>query len=275
MRLFHTHTIRRNTMTYQNSFASAIQVQGKILRENNNRVAVPFGAEYSIVLRNLKSVRALCEITIDGESQTDGQKLILDPNSKLVLERSIRNGNLSQGNLFKFIEKTDQIENHRGNRIDDGLVRIEFWAEKIVPAIPWTITTTSNLPLPWNYPGTNNNDPSLYNGILRSVSYPKTDASQNDIFTKSVCQTQNMSETNTSGITVPGGISNQQFVYGSSFPIEDSSIVIIFELIGAMNNQKITEPITVKAKPVCSSCGRRNKATNKFCSGCGTGLILF
>src|SRR5258706_13209245 len=118
-------------MVYQNKFVVAIRVDGKILRETSNIVSLPFGSEYSVLLKNMNSVRALAKVTVDGQDATGGTRLVIDPNSSVELERFIRNGNLARGNRLKFIERTEAIEEHRGIKADDGLVRVEFWTEKV------------------------------------------------------------------------------------------------------------------------------------------------
>ena len=79
---------------------------------------------------------------------------------------------------------------------------------------------------------------------------------------------------NTAGITVPGSESNQKFYTTSDFTCEASEI-IVFTLKGKTKNEKITEPVTVDCKPTCVTCGRTNRATNKFCAECGTSLQIF
>lgn len=116
-------------MTYRNKFVACIKVNGKVLREQDGEVAIPFGSEYSILLKNLNSVRAQVRVSVDGEEVSNGW-LIIQPNKELNLERSIKNNNLLKGNCFKFIERTSKIEEHRGIGSDDGLVHIEYKFEK-------------------------------------------------------------------------------------------------------------------------------------------------
>jgi hypothetical protein len=273
-------------MTHKNDFVACIKANGKILREQNQQVAVPFGSEYSILVKNLKSVRAMVEITIDGESVTDNQKLILNDNSEIDLERYIKNGNLSKGNKFRFIERTEEIENHRGIKASDGLVRIEFWPEKIThqtitwPNYPyyenWPTKTRPTYPKYPNDGVTFTKTDGNYNGILRqyqnTVHTTTCENLPNQVFTMN-CSVNTNPEPK--GITVPGSESNQTFVYGSNFDTESLSTVIVFQLVGKSNEQVITRPVTVQTKPKCITCGRQNKAVNKFCSQCGTSLILF
>lgn len=115
---------------YANKMVASIKANGRILRENKDTVYIPFGSEYSFLLKNLNTTRALVNVFIDGEDMTPGG-LVLNAGQEVDLERSIKGGNLKEGNRFKFIERTSAIENGpRGVKLEDGLVRIEFQFEK-------------------------------------------------------------------------------------------------------------------------------------------------
>lgn len=115
---------------YESKLVASLKANGKILREFKDTVYIPFGSEYSFLLKNLNTVRALVNVFIDGEDMTPGG-LVLNAGQEVDLERSIKGGNLKEGNRFKFIERTSAIENGpRGVKLEDGLVRIEFQFEK-------------------------------------------------------------------------------------------------------------------------------------------------
>ena len=115
---------------YQSKLVASLKANGKILREFKDTVYIPFGSEYSFLLKNLNTTRALVNVFIDGEDMTPGG-LVLNAGQEVDLERSIKGGNLMEGNRFKFIERTGAIENGpRGIKLEDGLVRIEFQFEK-------------------------------------------------------------------------------------------------------------------------------------------------
>jgi len=122
---------------YNEKLAVAIKSAGKVLREyNKDTVYVPFGAEYSIFIKNLNAVRALVKVSIDGQYVDEsGDGIVIDANSSLDLERFIKNNNLNEGNRFKFIERTGKIEQHRGVQVEDGLIRVEFQYEKRLPKV--------------------------------------------------------------------------------------------------------------------------------------------
>ena len=120
---------------YGNKLATAIKVNGKVLREFKDTVYIPFGSEYSILVKNLNTTRAVVNIFLDGEDVVPGG-LVIDPGREVDLERWVKNGNLSEGNRFKFIERTASIENGpRGIKLEDGLVRLEYQFEQPRPVL--------------------------------------------------------------------------------------------------------------------------------------------
>jgi len=122
-------------MVYQkdSKFVAVITCNGKILRdfkndEDNYQVKLPFGSEYGIRLKNLNTTRCAFTVYIDGEDVLDGSRIILDPNESHDLEGFMSDNAVK--NKFKFIEKTKKISEYRGDKIDDGMIRIEYQFEK-------------------------------------------------------------------------------------------------------------------------------------------------
>lgn len=76
------------------------------------------------------------------------------------------------------------------------------------------------------------------------------------------------------GITVAGSESRQRFTSGSWFATEDHSHVLVLRIRGAVAGKPVVQAVTVAHKPQCTSCGKQNKAVNKFCSQCGTALQI-
>ena len=238
---------------YESKLAAAIKVNGKVLREFKDTVYVPFGSEYSILLKNLNTTRAVVNVYIDGDDMVPGG-IVLNAGQEVDLERSVKNGNLTEGNRFKFIERTGSVEQHRGIGIEDGLVRIEFQFEQPVRPISWNTSQISGGIYPQG-------------GILRgfdSALYGTT-CSVNS-FTASA--TSAVSDV---GITVPGSHSSQKFSTAYVGALESVKHSIVFKLFGGT----MPKPITVKHKPKCVTCGKQNKATSKFCQECGTALEIF
>jgi hypothetical protein len=246
---------------YNQKFVATLKSNGKVLREQGDTVYLPFGSEYSVLLKNLNTVRAQVKIEIDGQDVLNGSRLVVNPNSDLELERFLKD-NL-RGNRFKFIERTSSIEDHRGVGASDGIVRIEFQYEKVYAPSPLYPNTT-----PWG--GVYYQDA----GTIRGQSFVNNVASATSLNSVQCSVTNYKSIDNDAGITVPGSISTQKFDTISGFPVEWQTHVIVLQLKGETEYNKIVKPITVKHKPKCVTCGKVNKATSKFCSNCGTSLEI-
>src|SRR5271166_3821722 len=147
---------KESTMVYHQKLVACIKVGGQVLRESDNTVSIPFGSEYSVLLKNLNSKRVQVKVSVDGQDATEGTWLIIGPNQTIELERFIRNGNLQSGNKFKFIPRTKQIEKHRGLKADDGLVRVEYKTERVTETQDVHITRTIHHDVHqydyWNWP---------------------------------------------------------------------------------------------------------------------------
>jgi len=288
---------------YKDKFVVAIKVGGKVLRETKDLVHLPFGSEFSVLVKNLNSRRAKFTLDIDGTNVLDGTEIIVDGNSEVEMKRFIRNGNMNEGNAFKFIERTAAIEDGpRGIKVDDGVVRVEFWFEKEKPEVKEIIhyhrhdhwwdtyypyrkvilgdvyasgaTYSSNA-------SSSDASGSIANATLGRVV--KSAVMRGGLASSNVANLQNSTaeaqsavEQNTDdvGITVPGSKVEQKFqtVYG--FDSEIQSHVIILRLAGKAGEVQVAAPVTVKMQQKCSTCGKVNKATSKYCTDCGTALEL-
>ena len=269
-------------MVFKERFVVVIKQRGRILREiEKDMVLLPFGSEYSLLLKNLESRRASVNIHIDGQDVLFGKSLILQPNSTLELERFL--DNLNSGNRFKFIQKTKEIVNHRGDRVDDGIVRVEFAFEQQVapivyyePYYPWrpycspsyTYTSCENFTI--NSGLSSGPEPEdVVTSYNCSSEISNCNSNQSNVCHDSIQQpVPNEDE----GITVKGSCSNQKFSQGC-IGLLDASNVITIKLRGVMGNVRVHKSVTVKTKLTCPTCGRRNKSYYKFCSNCGTSLV--
>lgn len=182
-------------MVYQkdSKFVAVITCNGKILRdfkndEDNYQVKLPFGSEYGIRLKNLNTTRVAFSVHIDGEDVLGGSRIILDPNESHDLEGFMVDNVVK--NRFKFIEKTKKISDHRGDKIDDGMIRIEYQFEK-KPAVreqptikpyryePWTPISKSKRIITEEWNSYNTTMDSFDNDSLGDT--PKGNRSDNPI----------------------------------------------------------------------------------------------
>jgi hypothetical protein len=273
-------------MVYSNKLVVSLKVDGKFLRdskdsENNNEVFVPFGSEYSIFIKNLHSERALVDIDVDGETAITG--LVVDSKNDASytinwceLER-FHKGDNSSGHRFKFIEKTKEISEHRGDDPEDGLIVVRYRFELPKPTVRYgsTITFRGGTGSP-QY-----GDHTLYSSsnVTRSASRGEKmgmmadagDASESlDVGANFMhAAAAPMSD---AGITVEGSQSNQAFqttTFGATETIQHS---IVLKLRGVIEEQKVVKPITTRTRVTCKSCGKKCETSWKMCSQCGTSV---
>jgi hypothetical protein len=264
-------------MTYKDQFVVEVKANGQILRVKDGAVYLPFGCEYSILLKNLNSKRASVKVSIDGEDVLDSGSLILDTMMDHELKGFLR-GNVAK-NRFRFIQKTEQIQKHRGDKLGDGLVRVEFAFEKPEPEIQIKkIVEEHHHIYRHEFPRYEWYGPvKVWNSMTSKGD--SGDGMRSNITCDSLGSAPQASYTlNNSlpnvdeGITVKGNEISERYDYGSIGELEQPSVIII-ELRGAQQSSGVvSQPITVKTKLSCSSCGLKSKSTFKFCPDCGTFL---
>ena len=279
-------------MTYKDKFVVEIKQNGKILRVRDDIVQLPFGSEYSLFFKNLSTRSASVKVSIDGQDVLDNKSLIIGPNEISELEGFLK-GNEAR-NKFKFIQKTKQIQDHRGDRIDDGIVRVEFAFEKPeIEVLKRTIITEHhhhhyndwwyyNRPFHWNYNewfSGNSSDNYNSRGIIGSGTYssstpPSIENNQPQDVNVNCFYTNNESfkPLQDEGITVKGAECNQQFNYTTIGELEKSEVIIIRLKGFTSNGSLVNQPLTVKTKLVCPTCGYKANSLSKYCSNCGTFL---
>lgn len=298
------YSVRRskgNKMMFNNKAVIAVKVNGKVLREFKDTVYIPFGSEYSILLKNLNTKRAIFTVHLDGDDVAPGG-IILNAGQEVNLERWIKNGNLSEGNKFKFIERTSTIEDHRGISLEDGLIRVEYQFEIDRPVsipMPYYVPVPyKNPPYPKsapNYPydywnkqiwhdtwtgnstSSDSDGYSIANGSISGI-FRGSESTSASLQASSMAAANNVSATYTNdvGITVPGSKSEQKFTTVSNFALETTKHSMVLRLLGeTLDNKPIIAPVTVKTKQKCVTCGKHNKATSKFCASCGTSLTIY
>ena len=255
-------------MMYYNNFVSVIKCRGKILREDSKGVVrIPFGSEYTILLKNKDSRKAVVDVEIDDSSVANG--VIVPANRTVELKGSLND--LKVRNKFKFIQKTKEIQDYRGDRLGDGLVRIEYTFEKKVEEPVWYFIPTVIWPdepkggtysLPTHIYDVPNTGDCIYtcsNSVAEGAVV-------------SACSPSSVPKSD-EGITVKGSKTKQDFVYGYTRELESQSSVIILHLRGLTKRRsKVRKAITVKTKLRCPTCGRRSKSSMQFCGNCGTCL---
>lgn len=279
---FRVYAVKGNQMMYNQKLVASIKANGKILREFKDTVYIPFGSEYSILLKNLSTVRCIVNVFIDGDNIVPGG-LVLGAGQECDLERSIKNGNLTEGNKLKFIERTSAVENGpRGIKLEDGLIRVEYQFEKVYvrPATTiWDYNTGHwGKEEKWKFVHDTHYSPSILRGM--SISGQMIGSASSTVTAQSaepnLMNVAQAPSSNDVGITVPGSKSDQKFSTASWFATEAEKHSIVLKLLGETpDNKPVAKAVTTKHKPKCTTCGKQNKAHAKFCTECGTSLEIF
>lgn len=289
---------------HKNNFVMAVKANGKVLREFEGSVYIPFGSEYSILLKNLTNTRARVHVTIDGEDALDGTSLIIDKKDEVDLKRFIKNGNFDRGNAFKFIEKTAAVSKHRGDKAEDGLITITYEFERDIQLTGSTTIFTPAKP-DWLGP----KSPSyLYNGYPPGVAYsnnfhtfvqsdseaevPCTTYSSTIIDNRNVLRKSArgmpaggeeqlsasnlvpVSDPTRAGVTAPGSVTDQKFVTASYFFGSGKIETMTLQLLGQVGEVEVTRPVQVTKQINCKMCGKKARQTDKFCSQCGASVEI-
>lgn len=273
--------------------AVAILANGRVLREVKDTVYLPYNCEFTIRFKNMNSLRALVRVSVDGQDATEGTSLIVPANGTVDLERFLKAGNLTEGHRFKFIERTAKIEDGpRGIKVEDGLIRVEFEFERQPAKIEniYKNYDTDYKPRPIYDPWRGSARPygdlwcssaaSLGDLCDTQMASAQGASSVPTKFSKSFRSIGSTTTASASvpadagvGITVPGSVSDQSFKVGAWFPTDGQKHAMVLKLMGTYGEVTVEEPVTVKTKIECPTCGTKNAVGARFCSDCGTSLV--
>jgi len=109
---------------FKKSIIVAIKANGKVLSEGKNgEVSLPFGTEYSLLVKNQSEFSGIVSIHIDGDTifNPSSYEFVMAAGSTIEFSRPELNDN-----AFKFIEKNKHVEQYRGSRLSDGIIRVKF-----------------------------------------------------------------------------------------------------------------------------------------------------
>ena len=269
-------------MVYVNKVVAVVRCNNKFLREQKGCVFLPFGSEYSIQIKNLESRKCLVKISIDGTDILYGKRLVIDPNSEIEIERFLEN--LNEGKRLRFIQKTKEISEYRGDKVDDGFIRIEFQFEKEKPITVTRFVQEHHYntydPPRWTFTSFNSGQTfgsqscyysnNIGSAIGSSDSRGMSSSSNTCNLSSRIDSFQNIPD---EGITVKGSDSFQTFREVTVNELEENTHTIILRLKGIQSGgQEIQKIISVRDKIICSICGKKNRSSFKFCTHCSAAL---
>lgn len=236
---------------YHLGFVASVIHKNRPVRElnkNNRRTCIlPFGDEYKLRLINQTYNRCQVEVFIDGTDVLFGNKLILNSNQTLDLERFVDNAN--SGSKFKFqsIKKAiEQKQLQNPNDPDNGHIEIRFYEETISYTLTttWAPATTYFIYNP-SAPVYDHGTLTCYNSTL-GCSNPTTLTSGIN------CNAQEMK-----GVTIEGAKSNQGFLTTPDFMINPIPTTIHIWLEGKTDDLTTKQIFNTYIKP---AIGTKNKS---------------
>ena len=275
-------------MEYQDRMVVVVEVGGKVLREHDGAVRLPFGSDYGLRLKNMNSRRAVVSVSVDGEDVLTDNQIVVEPDDDVCLAGFMEaNGQVRR--QFRFIQKTDDIVKHRGDRLDDGMIRVEFRYERPEPETrrvetvhrdyyDWPPPRPVPVPWvqPWPYPGVfwNCTSPLGKTFYSSSASHPPmTTGASTGLWTNVECSHLG-SPAADEGITVRGGRAGQSFRSVDVGDLETGSGVIVLRLRGTgKGGDPVKAAVTTRRRVPCPTCGRKSGSGAEFCSKCGTSLM--
>ena len=203
-----------------------------------------------------------------------------------------------ENRAFRFIEKTDQISQHRGDKIEDGLIKITYQFEKERPVFNYDHyvrpaiyreehhhhhydrrVRTPRTPFDYGQPycGATNNvmskgvrgmnvSDSTFSANAHTLGVDGNVSVTNASFSHdgAACMDVNLGATvdsfSDAGITVEGQATGQSFQRGHIGTLEREKHSIIFQLKGIDQNEEVAKPVTVQLKKNVRLVGRAGKA---------------
>ncbi len=279
-------------MVYCDKFIAVVRVNGEILREDKNVVHLPFGSEYSILMKNLSTRRVNVDINIDGKDVLNGSSIVIDSESQSEITGFLEGNSVM--NNFKFIQKTKEIAEYRGDKIDDGIIVIKYAFEKerndsfIIYENTYFPTHPYKRDDGFRHPYRTSDiwyGSSFVDNNVRGISNYKSEINSQN-YTCDACDVNIVSGENVSsnslnlipepnkdeGITVKGSESNQKFQTTTVGYLERSKTIVI-QMKGKQEDKLVSAPLLVKTKLTCETCGKKSKSNIKFCPNCGTYLL--
>jgi len=289
-------------MAYRGGFVVNLIRNGKVIEGENGTVAIPFGTEYKLRLRNKNTRDAVAKVIIDGRDATSAGDLIIHAGEDTEIERFI--DSIRSGNRFKFIPVENMSENEKNNH-SNGIIEVKFRLKKEVteriiyhepiveehhyyrypkkriiwhdysepyqsyPYYPLTYSSSNKITAKCFNPNVSFSDSSntAYTCSAGNVNYCSTDRT-----TFKDCLINDISDVET-GKTVEGGHSSQLFEYSYLGELETKETVIKLKIVGYKDGVFPVENCQGLKYKWCSRCGSQiiieKDLVPKFCEQCG------
>lgn len=254
---------------YKENYVVAVRQGNQTLKEEGGKVAIPFGEEYQLRLRNKRGQDSVAFIYIDGRVVVkDG--LVVPGHGYVDLERFVED-DMNKGNRFKFVPLADSRVEDKGEP-DNGIIEVRFHEarDKQYPIFGgykeihyhhhdyhhhrycdcWHCRR-------WHYPGTTWCASPIYGAVQTSCNSSAVGcvSSSGSLLREATLSGKALSD---AGATVEGSTSHQAFSHTVLDYDKGNFVSLSLKLVG------------IPGGKFCPSCG--SKATGRYCSACGTAL---
>lgn len=249
-------------MHKENLVVSIVTSEG-ICRENSGQVYLPYGTEYALRIKNLDVLyRVVVNINIDGDSVTESG-IIIGAGQTFDLKGFLKGNSVK--NSFKFIEMTDKIRHHKGDRPDWGVITVSFQFEEY--SCPQYVPRPPFQPR-WPYEDYNKYPNNPWDRRRPNITFS----------TNSVCRSKSIiscavnNSSNEQGLTVPGTPINQDFKVASVGRLGPAHTISL-QLVGQRPDNQPVKVLRTSRRAPCPTCGTRQRGNAKYCTECSTCLL--
>ena len=252
----------------------------------DNRVEIPYGEEYKIVVKNQMGKRRAFKIFVDGESLSGSRKFVLRPYQTMEVERFLE-GDMQSGRKLQWMPLDHKSVKHKKGRVETGMVRIKMWKEASTitssiiygwvppPAPPyrpwfenepyWRDYTTCEGPAV-NY-CMSQSDGSIGSSAVSAHNTSLSLDGGSGTFVRNA-----VSASSPEGATGKGGYSGQKFNSEAGFNLDHDVDEVQFFLVPPgyqITTDADNEEYVVVEAVYCVRCGMKRKKGWKYCPQCG------
>ena len=277
---------------YKDKFVLSVIHDGSPVKETGRRskkeVAIPFGSEYRIRLKNKNSRSCTARVFIDGRRVSELGDFIIYDGGTVDLERFV-DRSLDNGKRFKFVS-LDHEDVDDPTSSDNGIIKVEFRLAKqfdgikILPPRPWPEPPKDAWPTQpdagpyyednngtkWGRTHWDSETVEGFTGGTTTVNYCNStggDTGNSDRGFKKckgkVTSNVTMDAMVDAGATVEGGKSGQSFTY-SDLKVDNTRVVTLRLKMVGINKER-----SMGKYKYCTNCGSGVRRKDKYCSECG------
>lgn len=292
---------------YKEGFATAVLVDGRVVREENGISRIPFGTEYTVRLKNKYPEPVAADVFIDGKLVNEAGHLFVPGNGTVDLDRWIFKDKTDR--KLQFVKLTEGGKGVEANEQENGVIEVRFYKPKkadqlsriiseihihewpwypvwIMPRVVW-YDDTQVYPMKYERTITNNNGWSGYyetfSGASSDGSIRMSSVSSSASYSASMAPASQGKDGKLSlNYHIPNpflqALASQPGATAEGKKVDDKS-----EALAKKAEFKLEfEPIVLtmklmgfdgpkpEAKNYCETCGRKRRDRENFCPSCGS-----